>query len=238
MDRRLLLPLMLVLGCAQGSLEGPGSFGLPSTATMTTTTQGDTDDDDGETEDDTDDGDGDGDGDTGSSTPSSTDPSTADDESSSAPITTAEDSSEDDSASLDDSASASGQESSSSDPSASATNSDDGASMDDGALPPPDAAGWENCEAAVCELGNDCITVDGVAGEAYCAPQCVTDLDCPYPDTGDATPFCLLVGEGAVDPTNCALVCEADGLDYGTCPDGMSCTSVPGQDPSISLCMW
>ena len=32
--------------------------------------------------------------------------------------------------------------------------------------------------------------------------------------------------------------CEIDGLDYGTCPTGMTCTSVPGQDPSVSLCMW
>ena len=50
MDRRISLLLMLALGCSQGSLEGPGSFGLPTSATMTT--QADTeDDDDGETED-------------------------------------------------------------------------------------------------------------------------------------------------------------------------------------------
>ena len=236
MDRRLLLPMVLVLGCAQGDLEGPGSFGLPNTTTLTTT-QADTEDDDGETEDDTDDGDGDGD--TGPSTQSSTDPAT-EDASTSTPVTTAEDSSGDGSTSPDDSASASAsaEESSSTDPidPTDATN-DDGA-MDDGVEPPPDAGAWGNCEAAVCELGNDCITVNGVVGDAYCAPQCATDLDCPFPDSGDATPMCLLVGEGAVDPTNCTLVCEVDGLDYGTCPNGMTCTSVPGQDPTVSLCMW
>jgi hypothetical protein len=237
MDRRLLLLLALSVGCAQGSLEGPGSFGLPTGATMTT--QADTGDDEGETEDETDE-DGDGDGDTGPSTQSSTDPSTdtaMDDSSSSAPITTAEDSS-DGSASLDDSASAEDSSSSDASASASATNSDDGASMDDGVEPPPEVGPWENCEAATCEVGTDCLTVNGVAGEAYCSPQCIDDLDCPYADTGDATPFCLLVDEGDVDPSNCTLVCEVDGLDYGTCPTGMTCTSVPGQDPSVSLCMW
>lgn len=231
MDRRLILPFALGLGCAKGSLEGPVTFGVPHTATSSDPS--DTGDDDG-------DDDGEQTGTTGNNSGSEVSSADGEESSTGSPVSGPEESS-DDAASVD--ASAEG-ESSSSDPSAASASmsTDDSASAsasnDDGVMPPPEAGPWEDCQAATCEVGTDCITVNGVAGEPYCSPQCVTDLDCPFPDSGDASPYCLLVGEGAVDPTNCALVCEVDGLDYGTCPDGMSCTSVPGQDPSISLCMW
>lgn len=229
MDRRLLLALVSIFGCAQGSLEGPG-FGLPVTATQPA--QSDTgDDDDDET------GSSSGEG-SGSVSASGGVTSAADAGSSSGDPVSAGPESSDDGVTVDPSA----EESSSGvDPTdASATDPTD--ASDDGdppPPPPPDAGPWESCEAADCEAGNDCITVTGLdANDAYCSPQCQTDLDCPYPDTGDATPFCALVADDAVDPTNCALVCEYDGLDYGTCPNGMECAGIPGQDPTISLCMW
>ncbi|MBC8066824.1 MAG: hypothetical protein IAG13_00700 [Deltaproteobacteria bacterium] len=112
-------------------------------------------------------------------------------------------------------------------------------SSDDGTPPPPDASAWGSCDEADCEAGNDCLNITGLREfSPWCSPQCVVDLDCPAPPDGDAYIGCLASGEGEEEPTNCVLVCEYDGLDYGTCPTGMACAAVPDQATPISLCMW
>jgi hypothetical protein len=106
-----------------------------------------------------------------------------------------------------------------------------------GSTPAPGA--WEECDGVVCEAGNDCTAVTGLRGNApFCSPQCMTDDDCPPPPDGDATPICALAIDGADSPTNCALLCAYDGMDYGTCPAGMDCTEIPDQTTPVSLCAW
>lgn len=227
MDRRCLLGFALMLGCAKGSAEGPTSFGLP-TGSATQPSPSDSGESQEDSGSDSSGNSGGGDGTTAEQAEGS----------SGSPVSTADDSS-DGGVTLDPTAEAS---TSVGDPSASASAS---ASMtdpstDSGVEPPPAEVGaWEDCAAATCEVGSDCITVTGLDNnDPYCSPQCVSDFDCPLPASGDATPYCALVADNAVDPTNCALVCESDGFDLGTCPNGMVCTSIPGQNPTISLCMW
>lgn len=220
MDRRPALLLAFVAACAEGSLANPG-FGAPVSTTQPTPSDSGGDED-AETSTGTAAGGAEGD---------SSGPEAA--SSSGAPESGPQDSS---SSGATDPSAGSSSDGGATDPSA-------GSSSDGGVEPPPDpppsVGPWESCEAATCEPGSDCITVTGLdANDAYCAPACVTDDDCPLPDSGDATPFCALVADDAIDPTNCALVCEYDGADFGTCPNGMACASIPGQAPTISLCMW
>lgn len=111
-------------------------------------------------------------------------------------------------------------------------------SEDDGANTPPSSA-WEDCDASACELGSDCVGVDGLRAFAdFCAPQCEVADDCIPPPDGDAVPVCAIDVEGAGSSTHCALVCEVDGEPFGDCPTGMFCIDLPGQPTPVSLCMW
>jgi hypothetical protein len=233
MDLRRSLALLLVAGCAAGSLEN-NSFGLPATATQPMTTAGDDDDDTG-----------------GSTTGDDPSGNSASAEETTAPPTTADDSSagpaDDSTDATDDPSITNPTDDPTNDPTDDPTTDPTDAestgpvdpSTDDGAMPPPMVGEWENCAQAICDAGNDCIGVVGLDNnDAYCAPQCVSDLDCPLPASGTAEPYCLLVAENEVDPTNCALVCEYDGFDFGTCPNGMQCAAIPDQSPTVSLCMW
>jgi hypothetical protein len=218
MDRRLPLMLALVAACAEGSLANPG-FGAPVSTTQPTPS------DSGEEGDAEGTGTTSGGGEGGSSGP-------ADESSSGSPGSGPQDSS---SSGATDPSAGSSSDGGATDPSAGSSSG----AVEPPPDPPPSVGPWESCEAATCDAGADCITVTGLdANDAYCAPTCVIDSDCPLPASGDATPFCALVADDAVDPTNCALVCEYDGADFGTCPNGMACTSIPGQAPTISLCMW
>ncbi len=221
MDRRTCLPVVLVLGCAQGSLGDPG-FGVPQ-ATVTQGVSvgagsGDSSSGGGGTEE----GSAEGSGDASASQPDGT--TSFDATGDSGGESTAGETGE------------SGPPGESGESGVAESSSSAGG---DDAPPPPDAAAWESCEAAGCEAGADCITVTGLrANDAFCSPQCVTDLDCPDPGSGDALAFCGLIADDAVEPTHCALLCEYDGLDYGACPNGMVCAAIPGQVTPISLCMW
>lgn len=219
-------PWIVVLtatACAQGSLENGGSSFDPTASATQVTAAADT---------------GDGassGGDDGESTAIVSD---SGDASSSMPVTTAPATEEGSSSAIESSGSTgAAEDSSSSGPIT--TMGAPSSSSDDGTPPPPDASAWASCDEADCEAGNDCLNITGLREYLpWCSPQCIVDLDCPAPQDGDAYVGCLASGEGEEDPTNCVLVCEYDGLDYGTCPTGMACAAVPGQTTPISLCMW
>ena len=230
---------LALAGCAQGDLEATGTFGMTNPATAAGDDDDDTGDDDGTGDDGTTRGSvgetsggpithGPADGTTSAADGSS--------ESSGAPVT----------ASADESSSvASGVEDSSASASATTEAGDEMADdmaemgdempMDDGAVPPEP---WESCALVDCDAGSVCISVTGLREYSpYCAPDCVTDEDCPYPG-GDALVTCALVEDGAMDPTSCAAICEYDGAVLGACPDGMECAEVPDQTTQIAICMW
>ncbi|MBX7082998.1 MAG: hypothetical protein K1X88_27580 [Nannocystaceae bacterium] len=222
--RTLALLSVALVACAQGSLDGPTSFGFTVGMTNVTVGDGGEESTGGGSDSDT----SAGSGSTGGSASASADGG-------STSTGAAEGSSSD--SGLSASASMSAGESSSG-----ASASADGGSMTTMDPPPPppmDVGPWEDCANANCEAGNDCIELtDVMTDEPYCSPQCTTDADCPLPATGDALPICALSADGAADPTNCALLCEYDNLPYGTCPNGMTCTDIPGQTTQIALCVW
>ncbi|MBK8236544.1 MAG: hypothetical protein IPK74_13390 [Deltaproteobacteria bacterium] len=216
---QLLAPLCLWTACAQGSLDN-GGFGFSASgpgpvSTTATATAGDSD---------------------GGSSSSGAAEASGDEASTAAATTTGDATASSSGGAADTST---GGAASSSDASASMTDASmTGASMT-GGDPPPEVGEYEDCAAATCVDGSDCIELtDLPANDAFCSPQCTVDADCPAGPGGDALPVCALSDAMAVDPTNCVLLCEYDGLDYGTCPGGMSCTSIPGQTTSISVCMW
>lgn len=215
--------VLALVGCAKGDLDNGTSFGFTASATLPATASAD-----------------DGDGEEGS-TAGDDDESTAegqaegsgDGEASTQPATTDEPPAE---------SSGGGEEESSDgpiEPGSSSTDPVGESSSDDGAEPPPEVGPWEDCDAAVCEDGTDCVEITGLRGNApYCSAQCVSDLDCPDPATGTAIPVCALALNDAEDSTNCALLCSFDDVPQGTCPNGMVCTDLPGAMTQASLCMW
>lgn len=218
MVRRCLLGVLALAACAKGSLDNTTTFGGSFSTTQSASSadaSGD-EEDSGDTGGSTSGG-GDGEGDTTmpvTTMPITTDPASSEGGPDSGPA----------------------QESSDGGPITTMTTDP---STDDGMPPPPDVGPWEACDLAACEAGNDCIELTGLrSNPPYCSPQCTTDADCPAPPDGDALPVCALSADGATDPTNCALLCEYDGLPYGTCPAGMACTDVPDQTTPVSICMW
>ena len=204
---QLLAPLSLWTACAQGSLDN-GGFGFSASgpgpvSTTATATAGDSD---------------------GASSSSGA-AEAGSGEASTAVATTTSDAMESSSGGAVDT-STGGAASSGSDASASMTDASmTGASMT-GGDPPPEVGEYEDCAAATCVDGSDCIELtDLPANDAFCSPQCTVDADCPAGPGGDALPVCALSDAMAVDPTNCVLLCEYDGLDYGTCPGGTAGSS-------------
>lgn len=215
--RRSLLGVLALAACAKGTLDNTTTFGVSFTTTQSASSAEDS-------------GDEADSGDTGGSTSEGGEADATTAPVTTAPITT-------DPASSDGGAdSGPAEESSGGGPVTTMTTDP---ATDDGMPPPPDVGPWEACDLADCEAGNDCIELTGLRSNApYCSPQCTEDADCPLPPDGDALPVCALSSDGAAVPTNCALLCEYDGLPYGTCPAGMVCTDVPDQMTPVSICMW
>ena len=232
----LAIPLLLA-GCAQGDLDPGATFG------MSNPTVPDDDDDDGTGDDDGSTGGSAGETSGGETTGGPADGTTSavesSGDSSGAPVTASADES---------SSGGSGIEESSS---TAATNEagdemaemgDEMAEMGD-EMPMEDDGGvptepWESCALMDCEAGSLCINVTGLRDYSpYCAPECMTDDDCPNPG-GDALIACALVEEGATEPTHCAAICEFDDMVLGDCPAGMQCAEVPDQMTQIAVCMW
>jgi hypothetical protein len=206
--------MLALVACAKGTLDNAQNFGV-SVSTTQSSSASNGDDDESTT--DADDG-SESEGGTAGSDPATTDPATTE------------------SAGTDPGESSGVLEESSS--GAPITTMSEESSSTGGGPVLPDVGPWEACDLADCELGNDCIGLTGLRSYApYCSPVCVTDDDCPFPDDGDALPVCALSVDDA-DPTNCALLCEVDGVPYGTCPGGMSCAEVPDQPTPVSICMW
>jgi hypothetical protein len=65
-----------------------------------------------------------------------------------------------------------------------------------------------------------CIWTDGVMDEGspggWCARECNSAVDCPWPESGTADPDCTYYGEL---PLKCILRCDVGQI----CPDGMVC---------------
>jgi hypothetical protein len=76
------------------------------------------------------------------------------------------------------------------------------------------------------------VTITGITGEVCSAP-CAVDGDCPAGPVG-TTPACALILDMAVDPTNCALICDPAN---DTCSVGASCKDVPMQ-PGVGICTY
>jgi hypothetical protein len=219
-------------GCAQGDLDTGATFGMSDP-----TVPDEEDDDDGTADDDGSTGGSAGETSGGETTAGPADGTTSaagsSGDSSGAPVT----------ASADESSSVgSGIEDSSSSASATTEAGDEMAEMgdempmeDDGMIP---TEPWESCALMDCDAGSLCINVTGLRDYSpYCAPECMTDDDCPYPG-GDALVTCALVQEGETEPTHCAVICEYDDAVLGDCPVGMQCAEVPDQMTQIAVCMW
>jgi hypothetical protein len=76
------------------------------------------------------------------------------------------------------------------------------------------------------------VTINGITGDVCSAP-CAVDADCPPGPVG-TNPACALILDMAVDPTNCALVC--DPLN-DACPVGASCKEIVDQ-PGVGICTY
>jgi hypothetical protein len=76
------------------------------------------------------------------------------------------------------------------------------------------------------------VTINGIEG-SLCSAPCAVDGDCPAGPPG-TQPACALILDMAVDPTNCALICDPVN---DTCPVGSSCKDVPNQ-PGVGICTY
>jgi hypothetical protein len=85
---------------------------------------------------------------------------------------------------------------------------------------------------AGCMMPSTLVGVNGLEGE-LCSPPCVADNDCPAGPVG-TNGACALILDGAMNPSNCVLVC--DPLN-DACPPGSTCKDVPDQ-PGLGLCTY
>jgi hypothetical protein len=76
------------------------------------------------------------------------------------------------------------------------------------------------------------VTINGLTGDV-CSPPCSVDADCPPGPVG-TNPQCALILDMAMDPSNCALVC--DPVNDG-CPVGASCKEIVDQ-PGVGICTY
>jgi len=100
-----------------------------------------------------------------------------------------------------------------------------------GLCPPPDIDDtypW-------CSTDNEYACDEGMFGfgggceqGCLCIEHCMTDADCPLPDTGSTVPQCWDQGPG-FENDRCILPCGGG----QTCPDGMTCAPEWGD-----ICMW
>ena len=225
---------LVFAGCSNGGDDNEtfGSFTtIPTSTTFPTTTTATATATDtmAETTTDTDDGTmGDGDGDMSTTDPSTTDPSTTD------PSTT-------DPSTTDDTSCPPG---------------DFGCPCDNGACAPglecidgecqlPDpgtsttttttstgGGGNDPWDPNTCAPPSEVVSITDIEG-SLCSAPCVSDIDCPAGPVA-TTPACALILEGAMDPTNCALIC--DRLN-DTCSPGSTCKAVPNQ-PGVGICTY
>lgn len=87
---------------------------------------------------------------------------------------------------------------------------------------------------APCPEGNMCVIITGLGNQTagYCSPMCTqSGTECATGYTGPATgiPRCALGPPGSSVPTQCAILCTAE----GDCPTGLACLPVTGQSASV-----
>ena len=92
--------------------------------------------------------------------------------------------------------------------------------------PYPDCSNAMGMEVA-CPMGSICIddvnTMGQVTG-AFCSPTCSgAGKNCPTPDGVAGVQGQCLFGADAMNPTNCALICN---LAMDTCPEGSKCEDI------------
>lgn len=83
-----------------------------------------------------------------------------------------------------------------------------------------------------CGAPSMLVSITDIEG-SLCSAPCASDIDCPA-GPGGTNPACALVLEGAMDPNQCALLCDPLS---DTCSPGATCKDVPGQ-PGLGICTY
>jgi hypothetical protein len=91
----------------------------------------------------------------------------------------------------------------------------------------------------MCPAGNVCVMVTGVGTNTttgYCSPDCngmTTICTTGYTGPAGGSPQCALTPQGMTTAHGCAIVCTT----MAQCGTGLSCVTVPNQNPPVKICV-